>query len=109
MNGVFGMTKLLLVIRLAAFNADSAGTIRDSGTSLLTVINDILDFSKVEAGKLELEVLDVNLRDTFEDVARLLSIQAHAKGLEVTAQIDPRLPDFVKADAGRIRQILLNL
>jgi two-component system, sensor histidine kinase and response regulator len=73
------------------------------------VINDILDFSKVEAGKLEIEHIDMDLRDTVEDVARLLAIQAHAKNLEVTVFLDPSLPNIVKGDAGRLRQILLNL
>jgi len=109
MNGVIGVTELLLDTPLNAQQRDYAETIRDSGAALLTVINDILDFSKVEAGMLALEQVDVDLRDTFEDVARLLAVQAHAKGLEVTAQFDPRLPELLKGDAGRIRQILLNL
>jgi two-component system, sensor histidine kinase and response regulator len=109
MNGVIGMSGLLLETKMDAMQRDYAETIRDSGKALLTIINDILDFSKIEAGKLELEQIDMDLRDTVEDVARLLAINAHAKGLEVTVQLDPRLPDFVKGDAGRIRQILLNL
>jgi signal transduction histidine kinase/DNA-binding response OmpR family regulator len=109
MNGVLGMTDLILETNLDAVQRDYALTIRDSGASLLTVINDILDFSKVEAGKLELENIEVDLRAAFEDVARLVSIQAHAKGLELSVQIDPELPARVKGDAGRFRQILLNL
>jgi two-component system sensor histidine kinase/response regulator len=109
MNGVIGMSEILLDSQLNAVQRDCVETIRGSGNALLTLINDILDFSKIEAGKLALEELDIELRDTLEDVARLLSIQAHAKGLEVTVQIDPRVPDRVRADAGRIRQILLNL
>ena len=109
MNGVIGMIELLLETPLNPMQSDYAQTVRDSAAALLTVINDILDFSKVEAGKLELEYLDMDVRDTIEDVARLLAIQAHAKGLEVIALLDPSLPDMVRGDAGRLRQILLNL
>jgi len=109
MNGVMGMTGLLLETHLNPEQRDYAETVRDSASALLTVINDILDFSKVEAGKLEIEHIDMDLRDTVEDVARLLAMQAHAKNLEVTVFLDPSLPDIVKGDAGRLRQILLNL
>jgi PAS domain S-box-containing protein len=109
MNGVIGMIELLLETQLTPMQLDYAQTVRDSAAALLTVINDILDFSKVEAGKLDLELLDMDMRDTVEDVARLLAIQAHAKGLEVIALIDPSVPDLVRGDAGRLRQILLNL
>src|SRR5882757_3258738 len=109
MNGVIGMIELLLETQLNPMPLDYAETVRDSAAALLTVINDILDFSKVEAGKLDLELLDMDMRDTVEDVARLLAIQAHAKGLEVIALIDPSLPDLVQGDAGRLRQVLLNI
>jgi two-component system sensor histidine kinase/response regulator len=109
MTGVIGMSELLLETSLSAGQRDYAEGVRDSAQALLTVINDILDFTKVESGELELELLDLDLRDTVEDVARLLSVQAHEKGLEITVQIDPKLPDFVRGDAGRIRQILLTL
>jgi len=109
MNGVIGMAELLLDAPLGHQQRDYAETIRDSACALLTVINDILDFSKIEAGKLELDVTRVEVRDLLEDVARLIAIQAHAKNLEVTAYIDPAVPEFVQADAGRLRQVLINL
>jgi signal transduction histidine kinase/DNA-binding response OmpR family regulator len=109
MNGVIGMVELLLDAPLGDQQRDYAETIRDSARALLTVINDILDFSKIEAGKLELDLTRVEVRDLLEDVARLIAIQAHAKNLEVTAYIDPAVPEFVQADAGRLRQVLINL
>jgi PAS domain S-box-containing protein len=109
MNGVIGMTALLLETNLTQEQHGYAATVRDCASSLLTVINDILDFSKVEAGKLEIECIDMHLRDTVEDAARLLAMQAHSKNLELIVHIDPSLPDVIKGDAGRLRQILLNL
>ncbi len=109
MNGVIGMTELLLETNLDTTQRDHTETIRDSAAALLTVINDILDFSKIEAGKLDLELIEMDLRSSVEDVAHLLAVQGHAKGLEVIASIDPALPERVTGDPGRVRQILLNL
>ncbi len=109
MNGVIGMADLLLDGPLDSPQRDYAETIRDSARALLTVINDILDFSKIEAGKLELDVTRVEIRDLIEDVVRLIAIQAHTANVEVTAHVDPAVPEFLLGDAGRLRQILINL
>jgi CheY-like chemotaxis protein/nitrogen-specific signal transduction histidine kinase len=109
MNGVIGMADLLLDSSLSAQQRDYANTIRTSGRALLTVINDILDFSKIEAGKVELEPAVFEVRDLLKDVAHLVAIEARVKNLGVTAHADPGVPTRVIADAGRLRQILINL
>ena len=109
MNGIIGMTELLEDTPLNAPQREYLEIVRDSSQALLVIINDILDFSKIEAGQIELEQIDIDLRGTVENVARLLSVQAHTKGLEMIVEIDSQLPSSVKGDAGRIRQTLLNL
>ena len=109
MNGIIGMTGLMLETELDREQREFCETIRGCSDSLLTLINDILDFSKIEAGRLELEVLDFDLRTTVEDVADLLAINAQAKGLELSSSFDRLIPPMLRGDPGRIRQILVNL
>jgi CheY-like chemotaxis protein/HPt (histidine-containing phosphotransfer) domain-containing protein len=109
MNGVIGMTGLLLGTDLDEEQKAQAEIIRASGESLLGLINDILDFSKIEAARLELEVLDFDLRTVMEETAEILAIKAHEKNLELISHVDPALNYLVKGDPGRLRQILVNL
>src|SRR5262249_31737830 len=109
MNGVIGMSGLLLDTPLRHDQREYAETIRRRGGDLLTLINDILDFSKIEAGKVELEELDFHLQTIVEDVLDVLAERASAKGLELVGLIDPDVPLWVSGDPGRLRQILTNL
>jgi signal transduction histidine kinase/CheY-like chemotaxis protein len=109
MNGVIGMTGLLLDTRLQGEQRDFAETIRSSAESLLTIVNDILDFSKIEAGRLELEVVDCDMRQLVDEIADLLAESAHRKGLELVTLLEPDVPPLLRADPGRLRQVLTNL
>ncbi|HEY5759538.1 MAG TPA: PAS domain-containing protein [Steroidobacter sp.] len=109
MNGIIGMTGLLMESPLNRTQRDYAETIRSSADSLLIVINDILDFSKIEAGKLDIEALELDLRNVVEEAAVMLAFQAAAKNLELVVHIHPDVPDRVVGDPQRIRQCLINL
>ena len=109
MNAITGMTELLLNTETTASQRDYLKMVRESGESLLAVINDVLDFSKIEAGKLDLERAPFDLRERLGDTMKLLALRAHAKGLELACQIRPEVPDRLIGDAGRLRQIVVNL
>jgi len=109
MNGVIGMTGLLLDTPLGREQREYAQSVRSCAESLLAVINDILDFSKADAGRVELEIVDFDLRRTVEDVVELLAETAHAKGVEVHALAYPDVPARVAGDPARLRQVLVNL
>ncbi|MBY0248578.1 MAG: response regulator [Nitrospiraceae bacterium] len=109
MNGVIGMTGLLLDTTLSNEQREYAEAVRRSGEHLLDIINDILDFSKVEAGKLEMECLNFDVRSTVEDAIGLVSEQAYSKGLEIACLVQAGVPAGFRGDPGRLRQILVNL
>ncbi len=109
MNGVLGMAEVLAGTSLNERQRRFTQTIRASAEALLAIINDILDFSKIEAGKMELSTAAFDLRDLAEDVSEFCAESAHRKGLEIACCLPPDLPRSFLGDAGRLRQVLVNL
>jgi|GEM_PF-496866 len=109
LNAIIGMTELVLDTQLTGPQQEYLMMVRESGESLLSVINDILDFSKIEAGKLELDRIAFAPRETLGDTMKSLALRAHRKRLELACHFAPDVPLAVIGDAGRLRQIVVNL
>ena len=109
MNAIIGMGELLCETDLTSEQREYAHAIGTSADALLVILNDILDFSKIEAGKIDIEEIDCNLSTIIESVADILSHKSNEKGIEFICMVDNDIPDFVKGDPGRLRQILMNL
>jgi two-component system sensor histidine kinase/response regulator len=108
-NGVLGMTRLLLGTHLHAEQRAYAEAAHQSGEALLTLLNDILDFSKLEAGKVDLENIEFDLAALVEAVAELLGPRAVEKGIGIASYVAPGVPPLLKGDPGRLRQVVINL
>ena len=109
LNGVVGMTELLLTTPLNARQAQFAGVIRSSADTLLSLINDVLDFSKIEAGKLTLDETDTDVRQLVEEVCDIVAPRAAERGIELISGVAPSIAGSFRADAVRLRQVLMNL
>jgi two-component system, sensor histidine kinase and response regulator len=109
MNAILGMTELALDTPLTDDQRQCLKTVKSAADNLLGMINDLLDFEKIEAGRLELDPADFSLRAVVGDTLRALAVRAHKKGLELIYHVQPDVPDPLVGDAGRLRQVLLNL
>ena len=109
MNGIIGMTELALETELTREQKEYLNLVKTSGNALLLLLNDILDYSKIEAGKLRFEEIDFRLRDTMDSTIRALGLRVHEKKLELACRIAPDVPDALRGDPARLRQVLINL
>jgi PAS domain S-box-containing protein len=109
MNAILGMTELTLETELSMDQRQSLRTVKSAADNLLGILNDLLDFAKIESGKMELDAADFSLRAAVGDTLRALAVRAHKKGLELIYQVAPDVPDALVGDAGRLRQVLINL
>jgi two-component system, sensor histidine kinase and response regulator len=109
LNAIIGMTELVLGTPLNEGQRQGLKTVKSAADSLLGIINDLLDFSKIEAGKMEMVPADFSLRGAVGDTLRALAVRAHKTGLELVYHVQPDVPDALVGDAGRLRQVLLNL
>ncbi|ATH08586.1 hypothetical protein BIY24_11705 [Halobacteriovorax marinus] len=109
MNGILGMASLLKDTSLNPLQEEMLSIINTCGDSLLTIINDILSFSKIESGKLSIEKVSFNLKKSVEDVTSLIANIASEKGITIHSKIDNSIPQFLKSDIVRLKQIITNL
>ena len=109
MNAIIGMSNALLKTQLGQEQLGYSNAIKDAGHALLTVINDILDFSKIEAGKIHIERVDFDPARVIESACELLVMQARSKSLSLNVFVDPAIPEMLRGDPERLRQIILNL
>jgi PAS domain S-box-containing protein len=109
LNGIIGFTELLMKTKLDKTQLEYTNTINTSAVILMDIINDILDFSKIESGKLELNIEEIDLFELLNQVIDLFKYQALQKNIDLTLKIDKQIPQYIFADEGRLKQIIVNL